>query len=77
VIWCQEEPENMGGWNFVDRRLEGAMYQAGLNHPRPSYIGRPASASPATGIHAKHVKKQNKLIEQALDLTYKQDNLAA
>jgi 2-oxoglutarate dehydrogenase E1 component len=77
VIWCQEEPENMGGWNFVDRRLEGAMYQAGLNHVRPSYIGRPGSASPATGIHAKHVKQQNKLIEQALDLTYKQDNLAA
>lgn len=77
VIWCQEEPENMGGWGFVDRRLEGAMYQAGLNHVRPSYIGRAASASPATGIHAKHIAQQNKLIEQALDLTYKQDNLAA
>ena len=35
IIWCQEEPENMGAWSFVDRRLESAMIEANCKQKRP------------------------------------------
>ena len=46
VIWCQEEPENMGAWNFVDRKLEALLTEMGHVRPRPVYVGRDAAASP-------------------------------
>ena len=46
LVWAQEEPRNMGGWTFVEPRLEGLLPQFG----RPRYAGRTASASPATGL---------------------------
>jgi 2-oxoglutarate dehydrogenase E1 component len=67
VVWCQEEPENMGAWSFVDRRIERAL--SNLNKAtRPSYIGRPESASPATGSARTHVKEQADLVDRALTL---------
>jgi 2-oxoglutarate dehydrogenase E1 component len=45
VIWCQEEPENMGGWTFVDRLIEGVMNKVGRKGGRPTYVGRVAAAS--------------------------------
>jgi 2-oxoglutarate dehydrogenase E1 component len=45
-IWAQEEPQNMGGWQFVKPRLE-AVTGVPLQ-----YVGRKASASPATGFPA-------------------------
>jgi 2-oxoglutarate dehydrogenase E1 component len=65
VVWCQEEPENMGAWAFVDRRIERAL--SGLN-ARPTYIGRPEAASPATGSARTHVKEQADLVDRALTL---------
>ena len=65
VVWCQEEPENMGAWYFVDRRIERAL--SGLN-ARPIYIGRPEAASPATGSARTHVKEQADLVDRALTL---------
>jgi len=65
VVWCQEEPENMGAWLFVDRRIERAL--SGLN-ARPIYIGRPEAASPATGSARAHVKEQADLVDRALTL---------
>jgi len=65
VVWCQEEPENMGAWYFVDRRIERAL--SGLNM-RPIYIGRPEAASPATGSARTHVKEQADLVDRALTL---------
>jgi 2-oxoglutarate dehydrogenase E1 component len=65
VVWCQEEPENMGAWSFVDRRIERAL--SGLN-ARPIYIGRPEAASPATGSARTHVKEQADLVDRALTL---------
>jgi 2-oxoglutarate dehydrogenase E1 component len=65
VVWCQEEPENMGAWAFVDRRIERAL--SGTN-ARPIYIGRPESASPATGSARTHVKEQADLVDRALTL---------
>jgi 2-oxoglutarate dehydrogenase E1 component len=65
VVWCQEEPENMGAWSFVDRRIERAL--SGLN-ARPIYIGRPEAASPATGSARTHVKEQADLVDRALTI---------
>jgi 2-oxoglutarate dehydrogenase E1 component len=65
VVWCQEEPENMGAWLFVDRRIERAL--SGTN-ARPIYIGRPEAASPATGSARTHVKEQADLVDRALTL---------
>ena len=68
VIWCQEEPENMGAWHFVDRRLESAMGRANMTHVRPIYVGRKAAASPATGFASVHAQEQESLVYEALGL---------
>lgn len=68
LIWCQEEPMNMGAWTFLDRRLESVLTEAGAKHIRPLYIGRAASASPATGILSRHLTEQEHLVAQAIRL---------
>ncbi len=68
VIWCQEEPANMGAWSFVDRRIEGVMTELGLKTSRPVYVGREAAASPATGLAKTHAQQQAKLVAEALGL---------
>ncbi len=54
LVWCQEEPENMGAWNFVDRRMEKVLAEIGGSGRRPVYVGRDAAASPATGSARAH-----------------------
>ena len=66
IVWCQEEPQNMGGWTYVDRPIEAVLGNIGHQVKRPVYAGRPASASPATGLHRRHVTEQNALVKQAL-----------
>ena len=66
VVWCQEEPENAGGWTFVDRRIETVQKQLRLKTSRPAYAGRIASASPATGLARTHATEQALLVRQAL-----------
>lgn len=66
VVWCQEEPENMGAWTFLDRRIEGVLSELGGASKRPRYVGRPAAASPATGSLARHNQEQEKLVGEAL-----------
>jgi len=68
VIWCQEEPENMGAWTFVDRRIEAVLKRLDIAAKRPSYVGREAAASPATGLARTHQAQQNKLVAEALGL---------
>jgi len=68
VVWCQEEPENMGAWHFVDRRIERALQGVDIKASRPIYIGRPESASPATGSARTHVKEQADLVDRALTI---------
>jgi 2-oxoglutarate dehydrogenase E1 component len=68
VVWCQEEPENMGAWNFVDRKIERTLSTVGHKCPRPSYVGRDAAASPATGQAKTHAAQQAALVQQALTL---------
>jgi 2-oxoglutarate dehydrogenase E1 component len=68
VFWCQEEPENMGAWTFVDRKIEQTLAIIGHGCRRPAYIGRDAAASPATGLAKVHTKQQADLVARALAL---------
>ncbi len=61
IVWCQEEPENMGAYREV-RDLLGEAFE------RPIlYRGRPAAASPATGSYRRHLAEQRALVEGALE----------
>ncbi|HSK39303.1 MAG TPA: 2-oxoglutarate dehydrogenase E1 component, partial [Arenibaculum sp.] len=66
VVWCQEEPANMGYWTFVDRRIESCMAEAGMKVSRPKYAGRPEAAAPATGMLKRHNREQAQLVDEAL-----------
>jgi len=66
VVWCQEEPENMGGWHFVDRRIERVLTVLKHKAKRPSFTGRKAAASPATGLARVHAAEQAALVKDAL-----------
>jgi 2-oxoglutarate decarboxylase len=65
LVWAQEEPRNMGGWAFMEGRLENLMPAC----ERPRYVGRTASASPATGSYSIHQKEQAKLVADALSVS--------
>ncbi|MFN3312350.1 MAG: 2-oxoglutarate dehydrogenase E1 component [Hyphomonas sp.] len=65
IVWCQEEPRNMGGWTFIRDELEWCAGQAGLKQSRPKYAGRPPSAATATGLFSKHQAEQKSLIDTA------------
>jgi 2-oxoglutarate dehydrogenase E1 component len=69
VVWCQEEPANMGGWSFVDRRIEAVLTKAGGKATRPVYAGRVEAASPATGLARTHAAEQAKLVAEALGIS--------
>jgi 2-oxoglutarate dehydrogenase E1 component len=66
VVWAQEEPQNQGYWAHVEPRIERRLGEAGLKPKRPTYAGRPASASPATGLAKRHAAEQAALIAEAL-----------
>jgi 2-oxoglutarate dehydrogenase E1 component len=66
IVWCQEEPENMGGWSFVDRRIEKVLTGLDCVGKRPSYVGRLEAASPATGLARTHAAEQAALVAEAL-----------
>ncbi|MER2508335.1 2-oxoglutarate dehydrogenase E1 component [Amaricoccus sp.] len=66
ITWCQEEPKNQGGWNFVEPNLEWVLGRIGAKHGRATYAGRPAAASPATGLARQHKQQQEALIDEAL-----------
>jgi 2-oxoglutarate dehydrogenase E1 component len=62
IVWCQEEPENMGGYRFVRPLIQNELNE----NQRLRYAGRRAAASPATGKKKIHQAEQNLLIKQAL-----------
>ncbi len=68
VIWCQEEPQNMGAWCFVDRRIEAVLGRLDGTAKRPRYAGRAEAASPATGLSRTHAAEQAALVADALGL---------
>jgi len=61
-VWVQEESQNMGGWTFAEPRLRA------MNFPF-EYVGRDASASPATGSHHVHEREQTLLVDGAFAVT--------
>jgi 2-oxoglutarate dehydrogenase E1 component len=65
VVWCQEEPKNMGSWTFVEPYLEWVLKTAGSKVDRPRYVGRPASAATATGLMSKHMAQLQAFLDEA------------
>lgn len=68
LVWCQEEPRNMGAWGFVEEFIEEVARELGFERPQPRYAGRAAAASPATGQASRHRAQQEALIEDALTI---------
>jgi 2-oxoglutarate dehydrogenase E1 component len=62
LIWCQEEPQNMGAWTFIEPRLRAIFCR------EVAYAGRSASASPAVGALARHKREQAALIADAFSI---------
>lgn len=67
VVWCQEEPRNMGSWHFIEPYLEWVLNQIHAPNKRPRYAGRPASAATATGLMSKHLAQLKALLDDALN----------
>ncbi|MEM9498150.1 MAG: 2-oxoglutarate dehydrogenase E1 component [Pseudomonadota bacterium] len=68
IVWCQEEPKNQGAWTFIEPNIEWVLRRIKAKHTRPSYAGRPASASPATGLASQHKAQQAALVNAALTI---------
>ncbi|MCK9991752.1 MAG: 2-oxoglutarate dehydrogenase E1 component [Alphaproteobacteria bacterium] len=65
-IWCQEEPRNMGAWNFVDPQIEWVLGKINATNARPHYAGRSAMASTATGFGSRHAQETAAFMQRAL-----------
>ena len=65
-IWCQEEPENMGAWSFVEKYINWTLDSIGAKSKKVQYVGRKPSASTATGYLKKHVQQQDEIISKVL-----------
>ncbi|MGR3572491.1 2-oxoglutarate dehydrogenase E1 component [Brevirhabdus sp.] len=68
ILWCQEEPKNQGAWSFIEPNIEWVLSRLDARHTRPRYVGRAASASPATGLASQHKSQQQALVDQALTI---------
>jgi len=68
VVWCQEEPKNQGAWSFIEPNIEWVLTRIKSKTTRPAYAGRPAAASPATGLASQHKAQQAALVNEALTL---------
>ncbi len=62
LVWCQEEPRNMGAWTYIAPRL------AEISRHPIRYAGRERSASPAAGSKAVHTHEQQRLVEDAFEV---------
>jgi len=68
LVWCQEEPRNMGAWGFVEDLIREVATEIGCAHPEPRYAGRPTSAATATGLAERHKREQQELLGDALSV---------
>jgi len=66
MLWCQEEPKNMGAWAFVEPNIEWVLNHIDAAYKRPRYVGRPASAATATGLMSKHQAELQAFLDEAL-----------
>jgi 2-oxoglutarate dehydrogenase E1 component len=67
LVWCQEEPRNMGAWHFIEPYLEWVLNQIHAPNKRPRYAGRAAAAATATGLMSKHLAQLKALLDEALN----------
>ena len=65
VVWCQEEPKNMGAWTFIDPWIELTLDKLDVAANRARYVGRPASASTAAGLMSRHLKELETFLAEA------------
>jgi len=63
IVWVQEEPQNMGAWNFVDDYLRDLL----KDRQRLRYVGRPARSAPAVGLPNVHKHEQSQIVEEVLN----------
>ena len=72
IIWCQEEPKNMGAYGFVKRRIESVMKEINMKQEKLLYVGRRAAASPATGVFERHLANQKNILRLAVEAEKKE-----
>ncbi|MCY4300427.1 MAG: 2-oxoglutarate dehydrogenase E1 component [Aestuariivita sp.] len=68
MVWCQEEPKNQGAWSFIEPNIEWVLTRTQARERRARYVGRTASASPATGLASQHQSQRSALIDEALTI---------
>ena len=68
IVWCQEEPRNMGAWSFIEPNIEWTLGQIQVRAKRARYIGRQAAASTATGQLSRHLAEQKALVAESLTI---------
>ena len=67
IVWCQEEPMNMGAFYYISPRLYTTVRALGRGTIDDiKYVGRAPSAASATGFYSVHVKEQSELVQKAL-----------
>jgi 2-oxoglutarate dehydrogenase E1 component len=71
VVWCQEEPQNQGGWYQIRHRLQEPLSK---DH-QLLYAGRAPAAAPATGISQMHAEQQRELVDAALRSSHTEESL--
>jgi 2-oxoglutarate dehydrogenase E1 component len=64
LVWCQEEPKNMGAWTFVEPYLEWVLAQVGGKAKRALYAGRPAAAATASGLMSRHLAQLKTFLDE-------------
>ena len=72
IVWCQEEPKNMGAWGFIRSRIEDVLKNIRSHQSYIPFIGRKAAASPATGVFDRHLVNQKNIIRLAIDANMKE-----
>ena len=65
LVWCQEEPRNMGAWSFVEPCLEWVLGQAASRRSERATPGRPATAATARRRHVKHLRRIQAFMDEA------------
>ena len=68
VVWCQEEPRNMGAWFYINEKIEWMLGEIHHKSSRARYVGRPEAASTATGSLKRHQVEQAQIVNEALTL---------
>ena len=68
IVWCQEEPKNMGAWYYINDKIEDCLSSIEHKTCRAKYIGRPESASPSAGYFKMHNAEQEKFVREAITI---------